>query len=152
MPFFVVFTVFPLIEVVIFMQVSAYTGLGTALLLSLLTAIIGGLVVRRQGLKVLRDLQDALMSGYIPSNEIFDAICLVAAGGLLVTPGFLSDIVGFALLVPKVREIAREYALRMTFFQIMDVRDHDDQILREASPLEGEYTRTEEDSGDQPLR
>lgn len=105
MPFFIIFVLIPLLEISVFILVSDKIGLGTSLLLALITAIAGGALVRHQGLQTLRMAQKSLDKGEIPSQEIFDGLCLVAAGATLITPGFITDAIGFALLIPAVRKI-----------------------------------------------
>ena len=107
MPFIVIFIVIPFVELMIFASVSEHIGLFTALSLALLTAIIGGTLVKRQGLQTILAMREAANIGKIPLSEIFDGFCLVAAGALLITPGFLTDFIGFLLLVPKMRDIMR---------------------------------------------
>jgi UPF0716 protein FxsA len=114
MPFFIIFIAIPIIEVMIFLEVGDAIGLPTTLLLALATAIIGGFLVKHQGFQVLREIQIALQRGHVPLNELFDGMCLIAAGVLLITPGFLSDTLGFLLLIPYVRNGLRYIIRRHT--------------------------------------
>lgn len=117
-------------------------GLGRTLLLCALTAIIGGFMVRQQGLQVLLRGQEALRHGTLPVAEMFDGFCIVAAGAMLITPGFVTDTLGFLLLVPPVRAGLRRYLARH-----MDVRtDIRDSEYRSSGPdiIEGSYERLDE--------
>ncbi len=107
MPFIILFVIIPLLELAIFGAVSEHIGLITALFLALLTAMIGGNVVRMQGLMTIASMRTSMDRGKIPTAELFDGFCLVAAGALLITPGFLTDAIGFALLVPAFRSALR---------------------------------------------
>lgn len=107
MPFFILFIVIPLCELFVFMSVSEHIGLGTALLMALLTAILGGIIVRYQGIQTLINAQSSLRQGHMPSKELFDGLCIVAAGATLITPGFITDTIGFLLLMPPVRDALR---------------------------------------------
>jgi len=107
MPFFILFVLIPLAEIMVFVMVSGKIGLGTALLFALFTAVLGGALVRFQGLHTLMSAQSSLQSGGLPTKELFDGLCIVAAGATLITPGFITDILGFALLVPALRDILR---------------------------------------------
>lgn len=107
MPFFLLFIIIPLSEIIVFMQVSQVIGLGTAMLLALVTAILGGSIVRHQGIQTLMTAQQSLQRGIIPSKELFDGLCLIAAGATLITPGFITDAIGFSLLVPAARDFLR---------------------------------------------
>lgn len=109
MPFFIIFVVIPFLEIAVFMVVGEQIGIWTTLLLAFLTAIIGGAVVRYQGLQTLFSLRTSMQGGQMPVREIFDGACLIAAGAMLITPGFITDIAGFLLLVPPLRERLRGY-------------------------------------------
>ena len=79
-----------------------------ALLLALLTAVIGGAVVRHQGLQTLHAVQQAMSMGKMPLGELFDGICLIIAGATLITPGFITDTIGFLLLIPQFRKALQD--------------------------------------------
>ena len=117
MPFFVIFIVIPFSELMVFMSVSDKIGLGTALLLSLFTAILGGAIVKYQGIKTMGSANDAMRRGELPSKELFDGLCIVAAGATLITPGFITDILGFALLIPAFRSTLRQKLVQSGKFQ-----------------------------------
>lgn len=108
MPFFILFILIPLAEIFVFMKMSTIIGLGTSLLLALGTAILGGALVRHQGLQTMMNAQNSMNKGKIPSKDLFDGLCIVAAGATLITPGFITDFLGFSLLVPQVRDILRD--------------------------------------------
>jgi UPF0716 protein FxsA len=67
------------------------------------TAVIGSILLRQQGLRTLREIQRQLNEGKLPVDEMLAGLCLFAAGLLLLTPGFITDVIGFALLIPPVR-------------------------------------------------
>ena len=102
----VILTVFigvPIIEIVIFIEAGGYIGLGATLALVILTAIIGTELLRAQGMRALHRAQAHLDRDELPVDEVFTGLCLLLAGALLLTPGFLTDAVGFALFLPLVR-------------------------------------------------
>ena len=107
MIFIIIFLVIPFIELALFASVSEHIGIFTTLSLAFLTAILGGLLVKHQGMQTILSMQSSMNKGGLPLNEIFDGFCLVAAGALLITPGFFTDAIGFALLVPTVRSLLR---------------------------------------------
>ena len=72
MPFFILFIIIPFSELMVFMSVSDKIGLGTALLISLFTAILGGAIVKYQGIKTMSAAHDSMQKGHIPSKELFD--------------------------------------------------------------------------------
>jgi UPF0716 protein FxsA len=97
------FIVVPLAEIAVLIQVGGWIGLWPTLALIVLTAVIGTAVLRQQGLSVLLRAQRQLEEGTIPIAEVFEGFCLVIAGALLLTPGFITDAVGALLLNPPMR-------------------------------------------------
>jgi UPF0716 protein FxsA len=93
----------PLLEIALFIKVGGWIGLGPTLALIVLTAVIGAWMLRQQGLSVLQRAQRQLADGGLPVAEVFEGLCLVIAGALLLTPGFFTDAIGALLLVPGVR-------------------------------------------------
>jgi UPF0716 protein FxsA len=99
----VCFIAVPLAEIAVLIKVGGWIGLGPTLALIVLTAIAGAWMLRRQGLAVLRRAQQQMQQGVAPIGEVFEGFCLVIAGALLLTPGFLTDGAGALLLLPPVR-------------------------------------------------
>lgn len=99
----IAFVVTPLIEIAVLIQVGSWLGLWPTLGLIVLTAIIGTWMLRQQGFAVLARAQQQLAEGSVPLAEVFEGFCLVIAGALLLTPGFVTDIIGGLLLMPPVR-------------------------------------------------
>jgi UPF0716 protein FxsA len=97
----------PVLELVIAIEVGRWAGALPTLGALLLIAIIGVLVVRRQGATAWRSLNRSLRAGEPPSRELADAAVLVLAGVLLIVPGFLTDVLALLLLFPVTRPIAR---------------------------------------------
>lgn len=140
MPFFIIFVIIPLMEIMVFMAVGEQIGLFTTLLLALVTAILGGTIVRHQGLQTLLAIKLAFDHGKIPLNEIFDGICLVAAGAMLITPGFITDSLGFALLIPPLRSALREAIRRHTDWHVEhNTGDMRRRHAQDPSIIEGEF-------------
>lgn|SRR5690606_251294 len=103
----VAFLLIPVAEIAVFIQVGDLVGLGPTLLGIFLTAILGAALVRRQGFETLRRSRASFDRNELPVAELFDGLCLLAAGALLLTPGFLTDAVGFLLLLPPLRGLLR---------------------------------------------
>lgn len=93
----------PLVEIAIFIKVGQTIGLLPTLALILGAALAGGLLLRQQGLSVLGQLRSNVSAGRMPGRTIADAMMIGFAAVLLVLPGFLSDIVALALLLPPFR-------------------------------------------------
>ena len=106
------FIAVPLIEIGLFIQVGGAIGLWPTLVVVVATAMAGTALLRHQGLGALARLQQSLDRGEVPLEPVFDGFCLLAAGALLLTPGFFTDAVGFALFVPQVRHALRRFIAR----------------------------------------
>jgi UPF0716 protein FxsA len=118
MLFFIIFIIIPLIEIALFITIGDQIGVGYTLLLVLLTAIIGGTILRRQGIKIFFEAQTQLSDGAFPLKELFDGFCLVISGATLITPGFFTDCLGFLLLVPAFRETLRKNIPKIFNFEL----------------------------------
>jgi UPF0716 protein FxsA len=102
----------PLIEIGLFIEIGGFIGLWPTLALVVLTAAIGSWQLRTQGLATLARGRQQLDRGQLPARELFDGFCLVIAGALLLTPGFMTDAVGLALFVPGFRDLLRRSLAR----------------------------------------
>lgn len=138
MVFLIIFIVIPLVELAVFASVSEHIGVFTALVLAFLTAVIGGTIVRHQGLQTILAMRIAMEQGKMPLSELFDGFCLVAAGAMLITPGFVTDTIGFLLLVPAVRAILRTVIKNHTNWHVsaQEFRGH---TGADPGAIEGEY-------------
>lgn len=103
MPFLLLFITIPLVELYFLIQVGGEIGALPTIALSVLTALIGGTLVRLQGIGVLMRVRRTAESGGVPALELMDGVALLFAGFALLLPGFFTDAVGFLLLIPPVR-------------------------------------------------
>ncbi len=101
------FTVVPLVELLLLLEIGRRMGTLATLLLIVGTGVIGALLAKRQGLGVVRRVQAELAAGQLPAATIVDGVIIVVAGALLITPGVLTDIAGFSCLVPLTRRLIR---------------------------------------------
>ncbi|WP_235830306.1 FxsA family protein [Algihabitans albus] len=106
------FIAVPLIEIAVFIQVGGLIGLWPTLAVVVITAVVGTWLLRLQGIATLNRARQQINRGAMPTHELFDGLCLVFAGALLLTPGFVTDAVGLALFVPAVRTALRGIAAR----------------------------------------
>ena len=97
------FIAVPIAEIAVFLEVSSQWGLWPAIGAIFTTAAAGSILIRHQGVAVLRGLRDELDAGRFPARQVCDGLCLLISGLLLLLPGFISDAVGFTLLVPVIR-------------------------------------------------
>lgn len=103
MPLLILFVAVPILEIALFLQVGAAIGTWETVGIVILTAVLGTFLLRRQGLQALHTAQQRLAAGEAPGSMLADGAMILAAGFLLLTPGFFTDAVGFALLLPPVR-------------------------------------------------
>lgn len=109
---FLLFLVVPVIEVTLFVSVGDAIGILPTAGLVVLTALLGAALVRRQGMSTFIKARNRLAGGEMPGTEAAHGAMILVSGALLLTPGFLTDVIGFLLLVPPVRERVRKALLR----------------------------------------
>jgi len=95
------------LEVFVMVQVAAAIGWLATIAVMIVISIFGARLCKRQGLEIIRRVRAQVQSRELPGNAVLDGVLVLFAGLLLVTPGFVSDAVGAALLVPPVRVAAR---------------------------------------------
>ena len=113
-----VFIVVPAVELYLLVQVGSRIGVLETIGLIVLTGMLGWMLVKTQGLQTLARIRRELGEGSLPAVEMVAGLCLLGAGLLLITPGFLTDIVGFSILVPPLRRglarlLLRRFQLRV---------------------------------------
>ena len=99
----IIFIILPIIEISIFIQVGGFVGTFNTILIIFLTAAVGVHFVRQQGFRTFQKIAIELQNQQIPVQGMFDGLVILIAGILLVTPGFLTDIIGFLGLIPQTR-------------------------------------------------
>ncbi|MBN6188012.1 membrane protein FxsA [Aneurinibacillus sp. BA2021] len=104
----------------IWFLIAAGNGIGwiPTLLLCLFTGVAGAWLAKRQGLQIFQLAQMQLSRGEIPGETLLDGICVFAGGLFLLTPGFFSDLLGFLLLIPYTRSIAKLFMKRWLYRRI----------------------------------
>ena len=107
------FLVVPLLEIFVIVSVGQVIGGWQTVGLLFAMSVLGTYVVRREGASAWRELQRALGSGRMPGRELADAALVLVGGTLLLTPGFLTDVVGLFFLLPFTRPLARRLLIRV---------------------------------------
>lgn len=105
----IAFIAVPLVEIAVFIEVGGRIGVWNTVLTVILTAVVGTWLLRRQGLRTLQRAQESFSRNVLPVSELFDGLCLLAAGVLLLTPGFVTDAAGLLLFVPPLRRLLRNW-------------------------------------------
>jgi len=104
-------TVVPLVELVILLRLAQAISWGPTIVLVIVTGVLGAWLARREGFRTLLTIQEEMAAGRMPTLSLMEGVMILVAGVLLVTPGILTDLVGFALLVPPIRRwVARRTA------------------------------------------
>ena len=102
---FLFFVIVPIIEITVLIHIGELLGAWPTIAIVIFTAWLGAKNVRQQGIATLQSVQNKMSHGEMPSGEIITGLLLLIAGILLVTPGFVTDIFGLLLLVPKIRAL-----------------------------------------------
>lgn len=119
---FVLLVVVPIIEIVLFIKIGGLIGLLPTIAIVILTALLGSWLLRREGLAALARLEAALARGQDPSPALIDGVLILAAGLLLLTPGFFTDTLGFLLLLPPTRAAFIRWAGRQIATRVVVIR------------------------------
>jgi|TARA_B100000749_G_scaffold227464_1_gene183216 UPF0716 protein FxsA len=98
-----VFFLTPLVEMYILIEVGGQIGATSTVLLVVITAVVGVAILRREGFRTLTKGLSRLEQGQVPAIEVVEGLLLAVAGALLLTPGFVTDVVGFTILAPMLR-------------------------------------------------
>jgi UPF0716 protein FxsA len=97
----------PLLEIYVIIQVGQAIGAFPTIALLILESALGAWLVKREGLRAWRALNQAIRVGHLPARELGDAAVILVGGVLLLTPGFVTDVFGFFFVLPWTRPIAR---------------------------------------------
>jgi UPF0716 protein FxsA len=116
----VLFIGVPFAEIYVLLQVGHAIGVLNTLALLVLVSIVGAWLAKREGLSVLRRMQAAIEAGRVPGTELVDGFLILLAAALMLTPGFLTDIVAIFLLLPPIRALVRR-ELRRRFARRIEI-------------------------------
>lgn len=107
------FTIVPLVELFLLIEVGKLVGTWPTIFLVAATGFFGVLLARSQGLQILYRMQRDLGNGSLPGEELLDGVCILVGGAVLLTPGLITDVIGFALLIPFTRAIFKRVAYQL---------------------------------------
>lgn len=128
-------------EFFVFAAVIDAIGFPATILAWLLSALVGGFLIQRQGLEMLTRLRDSMNTGVVPEDAVWQGLCLLAAGILFVMPGFVSDVIAFFLLFPIIRKSVSRYGVK-NFVYGETGREH--RPPEDGEILDGVYRRTDD--------
>lgn len=109
-PLFLVLLALPLLEIWLIFQVAGLIGGGVTVLVLIAEAVLGVAIIRGQGRRAFRAMNEAVGTGVMPDREVIDAVTVLAGGVMLMTPGFITDVLALLLLVPFTRPLVRRAA------------------------------------------
>lgn len=107
-----IFIVVPFVELALLLKLADLTSWWHTLLLVIVTGVLGTWLARSQGVRTYRKIQQSLSAGQMPTDSLLDAAMIFVAGALLLTPGILTDLLGFSLLVPFTRLLYRRWLVK----------------------------------------
>ena len=140
---FLLFIVFPIAELYVIIRVGSSIGFLNTLGLIVLVAVVGSWLVKREGTRVWRKFNDSVSQGRVPTREIVDGVLILAAGALLLTPGFLTDVVGVLALFPPTRAVFRSMLLKRAQRGTVIVRRFGSTSGGRAAPMSGDVIDTD---------
>ena len=111
---FLAFTIIPFLELYLLIKIGAYLGALNTVIIVILTAFFGALLARFQGFHTMIKVKESMNRGEIPAEELLDALLIFLAGIVLLTPGFITDLIGLLILIPKTRSLLKQW-LRKKF-------------------------------------
>jgi UPF0716 protein FxsA len=154
-PLMLICLALPLLELVVLVKLGQTIGFWNTVLVLLVMAVLGGLLLHRQGWKALQQAQISITQGQPPVGPMLDGILLAAAGALLLAPGLISDVMAFLLLIPPVRRLVARRLLGQARHDVHAREEahggRDDAGRPGGGPvIEGEFERLDERPADKP--
>ncbi|WP_333875603.1 FxsA family protein [Methylobacter sp.] len=133
--------IIPFLEIYLLIQVGGIIGAFPTILLVVFTAVLGAWLLKQQGLATFQRFQESLAQGVIPAYEMVEGPIILVGGALLLTPGFITDIIGFACLIPQFRRRIAQYVIE---HYLVQAGEHFQQAkAAENNVLEGEFRKEE---------
>jgi UPF0716 protein FxsA len=112
LPLVIVFVIVPIAELALIIQVGQAIGVWWTIALLVADSILGSVLMRSQGRAAWRRFSEATAAGRVPAKEVLDGVLVIFGGALLLTPGFISDLLGLLLLLPPTRAVVRGVLVR----------------------------------------
>lgn len=139
---FLVVLIIPFAEIYLLIQVGGIIGAFPTILLVVFTAVLGAWLLKQQGFATFQRFQESLAQGVIPAYEMIEGPIILVGGALLLTPGFITDIIGFACLIPQSRRRIAQFVIE---HYLVQAGAHFQQAkTAENNVLEGEFRKEDE--------
>ena len=107
-----IFTIIPVIELAVLIKIGGIIGTLNTIMIILITGVMGAILAKAQGLLVMQRMRENLMAGIMPTEELFNGAMVLVGGALLLTPGFVTDLLGLFFLIPQTRSLIKQYLKR----------------------------------------
>lgn len=107
-----IFTIIPLLELFILIQISNYLGIIFTISLVAITGLTGAYLTKKQGTSVLTKIRKAIAEGMMPADSLIDGFLILIGGIMLITPGIMTDIGGFSCIIPFTRKIVKKLTVK----------------------------------------
>ena len=104
----ILFTILPALELVLLIKIGGHIGAWNTVFLIIVTGVLGASLARYQGFVAIQKIQNSVNQGLMPSNELMDGLMILVGGIVLLTPGFITDTLGFLLLIPFTRSLIKK--------------------------------------------
>lgn len=109
---FALFLIMPVLELALLVQVDKLIGFWPTMGVIVFTGLLGGYLAKREGLSAWQRFNRRMNEGGLPGKELLDGVIILVAGALLITPGVITDVIGFLGLLPPTRAVIRKYVLK----------------------------------------
>jgi len=144
----IAFIIVPIVEITLLIKVGSAIGVGTTILVVIFTAVLGAYLVKQQGFATLHAVQKEMNEGRVPALQMAEGIALLLAGAVLLTPGFMTDAFGFALLTPVIRKSLINWFISRSNFNVQTAHTGTNSQTNQTynnngSVIEGEYSEPE---------
>lgn len=136
------FLIVPFVEIYLLLKIGAIVGAAATIALMVFTAVLGAWMLRQQGFATFQRFKNSLDRGEIPAREMIEGPILLVGGALLLTPGFFTDIVGFACLIPAARSKIAAFLIEKYMLTVNEQVHR--QTPKDSNVIEGEF-RKEDD-------
>lgn len=140
---FLFFLIVPFVEIYVLLQVGGIIGAFPTIFLVVFTAALGAWLLRKQGFATWQRFQANLNQGTIPAYEMIEGPILLVGGALLLTPGFFTDILGFACLIPPLRRKIAQYVIENYLLKSETGSVFKQHSTFDTGVIEGEYKKEE---------
>ncbi len=141
---FLFFLIVPFVEIYLLLQLGGIVGIIPTVLLVVFTAVLGAWLLRKQGFATWQRLQENLAKGAVPAYEMIEGPILLVGGALLLTPGFFTDALGFACLIPQMRRKFAKYVIENHLINVQTGSPFQKLKSKKDNVLEGEFERKDD--------